>query len=72
MKAQQPGARAGRWTEEEHAEFLRLHAIHGRKWTLIAEDMPFRTEPQIRSHAQKAPILCENQPVRDCVDGVGA
>ena len=53
LKAQQPGARSGRWTEEEHAEFLRLHAIHGRKWTLIAEEMPFRTEPQIRSHAQK-------------------
>ena len=45
LKAQQPGARSGRWTEEEHSEFLRLHAIHGRKWTLIAEDMPFRTEP---------------------------
>ncbi len=53
LKAQQPGARAGRWTAEEHAEFLRLHASHGRKWTLIAEEMPFRTEPQIRSHAQK-------------------
>ena len=53
VKRQQPGARTGRWTDAEHQEFLRLHVIHGRRWTLIADEMPFRTEPQIRSHAQK-------------------
>lgn len=53
VKRQQPGARTGRWTDAEHKEFLRLHVIHGRRWTLIADEMPFRTEPQIGSHAQK-------------------
>ena len=44
---------AGRWTDAEHEAFLRLYAIHGRRWTSVAAEMPGRTEPQVRSHAQK-------------------
>lgn len=44
---------AGRWTDAEHEDFLRLYAIHGRRWTSVAAEMPGRTEPQVRSHAQK-------------------
>eukprot|EP00548_Thalassiothrix_antarctica_P007662 CAMPEP_0194150242 /NCGR_PEP_ID=MMETSP0152-20130528/42246_1 /TAXON_ID=1049557 /ORGANISM="Thalassiothrix antarctica, Strain L6-D1" /LENGTH=437 /DNA_ID=CAMNT_0038853037 /DNA_START=27 /DNA_END=1340 /DNA_ORIENTATION=- len=48
-----PGQSAGRWTPEEHQEFLEGLKIFGREWKKVAERIPTRTSAQIRSHAQK-------------------
>ncbi|EGB04570.1 hypothetical protein AURANDRAFT_32281, partial [Aureococcus anophagefferens] len=45
--------RHGRWTEEEHQQFLELMQKYGRSWTKISQVMLTRSEPQVRSHAQK-------------------
>ncbi|KAJ1446156.1 hypothetical protein M885DRAFT_425752, partial [Pelagophyceae sp. CCMP2097] len=45
--------RHGRWTEEEHHNFLGLLSKYGRSWTKISEYLQTRSEPQVRSHAQK-------------------
>mmetsp|Transcript_18874 Transcript_18874/g.27918 ORF Transcript_18874/g.27918 Transcript_18874/m.27918 type:complete len:491 (+) Transcript_18874:423-1895(+) len=47
------GQSAGRWTPEEHQEFLEGLKISGREWKKVAERIPTRTSAQIRSHAQK-------------------
>merc|ERR1719263_1883653 len=43
----------GRWTTEEHDEFLKCLDIYGREWKKVAERITTRTAAQIRSHAQK-------------------
>ena len=43
----------GRWTTEEHDEFLKYLDIYGREWKKVAERITTRTAAQIRSHAQK-------------------
>ena len=43
----------GRWTAEEHDEFLKCLDIYGREWKKVAERITTRTAAQIRSHAQK-------------------
>eukprot|EP00546_Thalassionema_frauenfeldii_P013166 CAMPEP_0178928412 /NCGR_PEP_ID=MMETSP0786-20121207/19888_1 /TAXON_ID=186022 /ORGANISM="Thalassionema frauenfeldii, Strain CCMP 1798" /LENGTH=319 /DNA_ID=CAMNT_0020604271 /DNA_START=431 /DNA_END=1390 /DNA_ORIENTATION=- len=48
-----PGQSAGRWTPEEHQEFLEGLKVYGREWKKVAERIPTRTSAQIRSHAQK-------------------
>jgi len=48
-----PNMRHGRWSEEEHKQFLDLMTKYGRSWTRISQVMMTRTEPQVRSHAQK-------------------
>ncbi|KAH8098459.1 hypothetical protein JL720_1402 [Aureococcus anophagefferens] len=48
-----PNQRHGRWTEEEHQQFLELMQKYGRSWTKISQVMLTRSEPQVRSHAQK-------------------
>jgi len=48
-----PGQRHGRWSEDEHQQFLSLMQKYGRSWTKISQVMMTRSEPQVRSHAQK-------------------
>jgi SHAQKYF class myb-like DNA-binding protein len=43
----------GRWTAEEHREFLRGLQLHGREWKKVATLIPSRSSAQVRSHAQK-------------------
>ena len=43
----------GRWTAEEHDEFLKCLDIYGREWKKIAERITTRTTAQVRTHAQK-------------------
>ena len=43
----------GRWTAEEHEEFIKCLAIYGREWKKVSERITTRTAAQIRSHAQK-------------------
>mmetsp|Transcript_19543 Transcript_19543/g.25308 ORF Transcript_19543/g.25308 Transcript_19543/m.25308 type:complete len:309 (+) Transcript_19543:103-1029(+) len=44
---------AGRWSVEEHEEFLRCLRIYGREWKKVSQRITTRTAAQIRSHAQK-------------------
>ncbi|CAM9418549.1 unnamed protein product, partial [Sphacelaria rigidula] len=43
----------GRWTKEEHENFLKGVEEHGRDWKAIGEYVTTRTVVQIRTHAQK-------------------
>lgn len=44
----------GRWTSEEHDNFLRGLDEYGKDWIAIREFfVPTRTDTQIRTHAQK-------------------
>ena len=53
----------GRWTREEHEQFLEGLKIYGREWKKVAKRIPTRTSAQIRSHAQKyfAKIMREEE-----------
>ena len=44
---------SGRWTREEHEQFLEGLKVYGREWKKVAQRIPSRTSAQIRSHAQK-------------------
>lgn len=46
-------AASGRWTREEHEQFLEGLKVYGREWKKVAQRIPTRTSAQIRSHAQK-------------------
>jgi len=48
-----PKCSLGRWTREEHDQFLEGMKIHGREWKKVATGIRTRTSAQIRSHAQK-------------------
>ncbi|CDW78746.1 myb-like dna-binding shaqkyf class family protein [Stylonychia lemnae] len=43
----------GRWTKQEHKQFLEALTIHGKKWNKVFEYVSTRNEQQVRSHAQK-------------------
>lgn len=43
----------GRWTKEEHDDFLAGLKIHGKDWKKVAARVKTRTVVQIRTHAQK-------------------
>ena len=47
------GKQNGRWTQEEHALFLRALDIYGREWKKVETYVKTRSSAQIRSHAQK-------------------
>lgn len=47
------GNHAGRWTRQEHENFLVGLNQHGREWKKVALYVKTRTPAQIRSHAQK-------------------
>jgi len=44
---------SGRWSQEEHEQFLEGLKVYGREWKKVAQRIPTRTSAQIRSHAQK-------------------
>eukprot|EP00970_Alexandrium_tamarense_P010673 scaffold2192_cov200-Alexandrium_tamarense.AAC.17 len=56
----------GRWTAEEHEQFLHGMKVYGREWKKVAQHIPTRSAAQIRSHAQKffAKMSREQQPKR--------
>ena len=47
------GTQSGRWTKEEHENFLVGLKLYGREWKKVAKHIKTRTSAQIRSHAQK-------------------
>lgn len=48
-----PTSHAGRWSAEEHADFVVGFRQHGKDWKLIQELVGVRTLVQVRTHAQK-------------------
>ena len=53
MSHSEDGKCGGRWTLEEHENFLIGLAKYGREWKKIQSLISTRTPAQIRSHAQK-------------------
>ena len=45
--------RRGRWTEEEHKNFLKGIIKYGNDWKMVEKIVKTRTSSQSRSHAQK-------------------
>jgi len=43
----------GRWTTEEHAQFINCLKTYGKDWDKLDEMIPTRNSLQIRSHCQK-------------------
>ncbi|CAI9088890.1 OLC1v1023341C1 [Oldenlandia corymbosa var. corymbosa] len=50
MNYLKPGVRRGNYTREEEELILRLHRKHGNKWSVIAENLPGRTDNDIKNH----------------------
>merc|ERR1719502_2291751 len=46
----------GRWTAEEHDEFLKCLDIYGREWKKVAERITTRTAAQIRAETLAGPL----------------
>ena len=44
---------AGRWTQKEHALFVKGLELYNKQWKLIAELVKTRSVVQVRTHAQK-------------------
>jgi SHAQKYF class myb-like DNA-binding protein len=44
---------SGRWTVQEHDQFLRALELHGKQWAEMVAMVPTRTSVQIQTHAQK-------------------
>ena len=53
------GQTEGRWTQQEHNQFLNAYSQHGRDWVKVENKIPTRSAEQIRSHAQKYFIKVE-------------
>ncbi|KAF9601451.1 hypothetical protein IFM89_020218 [Coptis chinensis] len=45
-----PDLRRGNFTEEEDEIIVKLHSLHGNKWSLIAERLPGRTDNEIKNY----------------------
>ena len=51
----------GRWTKEEHKQFLESIRLYGKDWKKIEEHIGTRSCSQIRSHAQKYFLRLEKE-----------
>ncbi|KAL5650180.1 hypothetical protein ACJX0J_040989, partial [Zea mays] len=45
-----PDIKRGPFTPEEHNSILQLHAVVGNKWSMIAAQMPGRTDNEIKNY----------------------
>ncbi|KAF5205818.1 Myb transcription factor [Thalictrum thalictroides] len=45
-----PDLRRGNFTVEEDEIIIKLHSLHGNKWSLIAERLPGRTDNEIKNY----------------------
>ncbi|XP_076900593.1 uncharacterized protein LOC143554796 [Bidens hawaiensis] len=50
MNYLRPGIKRGNFTSEENDIIIRLHSLHGSRWSLIASELSGRTDNEIKNH----------------------
>ncbi|KAL8238879.1 hypothetical protein R6Q59_015446 [Mikania micrantha] len=45
-----PGIKRGNFTDEDNDVIIRLHSVHGNRWSFIATELPGRTDNEIKNH----------------------
>nr|XP_043628870.1 transcription factor MYB8-like [Erigeron canadensis] len=66
MNYLRPGIKRGNFTTEENDLIIRLHSLHGNRWSHIASEIPGRTDNEIKNHwnahIKKKLLQNENDP----------
>nr|CAD87009.1 MYB9A protein [Gerbera hybrid cultivar] len=50
MNYLRPGIKRGTFTSDENDVIIRLQSLHGNRWSLIAAELPGRTDNEIKNH----------------------
>ncbi|KAL7596599.1 hypothetical protein Lser_V15G30249 [Lactuca serriola] len=50
MNYLRPGIKRGNFTSDENDVIIRLHSLHGNRWSLIATELHGRTDNEIKNH----------------------
>ncbi|XP_071740825.1 uncharacterized protein [Rutidosis leptorrhynchoides] len=50
MNYLRPGIKRGNFTSDENDVIIRLNTLHGNRWSLIATELPGRTDNEIKNH----------------------
>lgn len=51
----------GRWTDQEHEDFIKGLRSYGKNWDMLAYSVKTRSATQVRSHAQKFFLKCASK-----------
>ncbi|XP_024996229.1 transcription factor MYB8-like [Cynara cardunculus var. scolymus] len=50
MNYLRPGIKRGNFSSDDNDVIIRLHSLHGNRWSLIATELPGRTDNEIKNH----------------------